>query len=287
MKEVAENIYVETEYMGSNVGCIDTDMGLVMIDCPVLPEEVRDWKEKLVLIGDKEIAYAISTDHHFDHCMTDGLFCQRIITQKLAYKGIKYLRENREQILKSFFPSEYEKYRDFFEGLEIMLPQVTFHKQMTLNMGDCIIELIHLGGHAQSTSMIYIPGKKVAFAGDNLDNGNYPFTADCWFGPWIEALKTIEQMEIEFLVPGHGEVCDKEIARNMRSHFEEMLDRVIALRRSGLNKTEITTMINPSILSSRFAHLPLDTSNQIAFDVARMYDQLERGILQPGWTSEL
>ena len=51
MLRAAEHVYVETGYLGSNVGCVNTAQGLVTVDCPILPEEIRDWREKLPKLG--------------------------------------------------------------------------------------------------------------------------------------------------------------------------------------------------------------------------------------------
>lgn len=279
MEKISDRIYVETGYLGSNVGCIVTEGGLVTVDCPLFPEEVEDWREKLAQISDRVVAYSISTDHHFDHSMTDGLFCKRIITHKLAYKGMVYLRENREQIFRQFFQDEYEKNKEFFDNMEVALPQITFSQQMTLSMGDCIIELTYVGGHAPSTIMINVPQEKTAFLGDNLEYGFYPYTGEARYGPWIELLNNIEQTDVENFVPGHGEICGKEGTQKLRAYFEEIRDQVKMLRQIGVTKEEAVKKAKLTGFPSWRPPPGMDAKAQMAADICRMYDQIEKKLI--------
>jgi len=279
MERISDHLYVETGYLGSNVGCIITERGLVTIDCPLLPHEIEDWREKLAQISHKEVAYAICTDHHLDHSMTAGLFCRRVIAQNRAYKGMRWMQDNREQVFKQFFPDEYERSREFFSNINIALPQIVFSSQMTLNMGSQTIELTYVGGHSPSTIMIHIPEERVVFLGDNLDNGLYPYTGEAMYGLWIELLNNVEQMNVETIVPGHGDICGKETIRKLRSYFEEMWVQVSRLRRSGLTKEEVIDRVKLKGLPSWLPVSGMDLKTQVAVDVGRMYDQLEKKLL--------
>ena len=280
MQKVSDHVYAETGYVGSNVGCIVTEQGLVTVDCPMLPQEIEDWSEKLAQIGNKEIAYAISTDHHFDHSITVGLFCSRIITHRLAYRGMKYFqnKDNLREVFRRSFPTGYDENRQFFESLEISLPQVVFSNNLTLHMGDCTIELNHLGGHSAATIMVNIPEDRVAFLGDNVEQGNYPYTGEIRFGAYIDILERIEQLDIDTIIPGHGEVCGKEEARIMRVYFEEMRNRVKELHQSGMTRDEVIEKVEMNVPSSWIKSPETDYSVQVNSDIGKMYDQLEKGL---------
>ena len=281
MHKVSEHVYAETGYIGSNVGCIVTEQGLITVDCPMLPQEIADWREKLARISDKEIAYAISTDHHFDHSITAGLFCSRIIAHRIAYRGMKYFqnKENLKEVFRQSFPKGYDDNRQFFEALDIALPQVVFSNTMTLNMGDCTIELNHLGGHSAATIMATVLEDRVAFLGDNVEQGNYPYTGEIRFGAYIDILEKVEQMDIETIVPGHGEVCGKEEARILRAYFVEMRDRVKELHKAGLKKGEVVEKVKMNVPASWVKSPGMDYSVQVNSDIDRMYEQVEKGLV--------
>ena len=47
MKQLTNNIFVETKWSGANVGCIVTAEGLVMIDTPHCPSDAVVWKKEV------------------------------------------------------------------------------------------------------------------------------------------------------------------------------------------------------------------------------------------------
>ncbi len=44
--QLTDNVYVETAYMGANVGFVTTEHGIVMIETPQLPTDAIQWREK-------------------------------------------------------------------------------------------------------------------------------------------------------------------------------------------------------------------------------------------------
>jgi cyclase len=279
MIKVTDHVYVETKYTGANVGCVLTEQGLVLIESPMLPEDALDWREELRKVSDKEIAYLISTDHHFDHVFGNAFLTKRTIAQRIAYRGFQYLQDNREQPFMQFFPEMYSERRETLDQVEIVLPQITFSREMTLNMGDRTMALTYVGGHCPATIMIYVPEDKVLFAGDNIEVGQLSFTGEARFAPWIEMLRAVEQMEIEWIVPGHGELCGLETARRVRIYFEEMRDRVKKLYEAGAAKEEVLQRVDLTDVVPLDPPLPPDIRDSLRGDIALAYDQLERQLL--------
>ncbi|MFC1858441.1 MBL fold metallo-hydrolase [Thermodesulfobacteriota bacterium] len=277
MIKVTDQIFVETSFVGSNVGCIITEQGLVLVDTPMFPDEAAELRTELRKISDLDIAYVIYTHQHFDHVVGGTFLTKRAIACKAALGGIAYLKKNLDQELKLIFPDLYEEKREAFRNLEIVLPQITFNKELTLHMGDKTLELTFAGGHSSASIMIYVPEDRVLLAGDNIVTGMPPFTANCRFGSWIELLGVVEKMEIDSIVPGHGEVCGKEVASMIRIYFENMRDQVRSLSDAGVAKDEIVKKINLNDV------LPVPATQevleQMAFDVSRMYDHINKGFL--------
>ena len=279
MIKVTDHVYAETKYTGANVGCVVTEQGLVLIESPMLPEDALDWREELRKVSDKEIAYLISTDHHFDHVFGNAFLTKRTIAQRIAYRGFKFVQDNREQQFMQFFPDVYTERRETLDQVEIVLPQITFSREMTLNMGDLTLVLTYVGGHSPATIMIYVPQDKVLFAGDNIEVGQLSYTAEARFAPWIEMLRAVEQMEIEKIVPGHGELCGLEGAQRVRIYFEEMRDRVKKLYDAGAAKEEVLQQVDLTDVVPLDPPLPPGTRDSLRGDIALAYDQIERGLL--------
>jgi cyclase len=275
-------VYVETEkLMLTNVGCVLTGEGPVMIDAPIDPEEAVTWRKQAEQMSDKEIAYVVATDHHYDHALNCSLMGKRIIAHDVALRGIQYLqtRENLENEMRNqigrFLPVDYDKVKDKFENIEVALPQITFSRSLTLQMGDRKVELTFVGGHSPGTITVYIPEERVFFAGDALLEGYFPATDVGRFAPWIEMLQKMEEMEIDTIVPGHGSLCGKELATRVRVYFEQMRDRIRPLVTAGVIKEEIVKNVDLSDVTP----IPYQKEHdaRIAFDVGNMYDQIVKG----------
>jgi glyoxylase-like metal-dependent hydrolase (beta-lactamase superfamily II) len=65
LKEIAQGVFAETDYIGCNNSCIVTDEGLVLVDPPMCPSKAVAWKKRTSELGD--LRYVINTEHHWDH----------------------------------------------------------------------------------------------------------------------------------------------------------------------------------------------------------------------------
>ena len=83
-----------------------------------------------------------------------------------------------------------------------------------------------MGGHTASTIVSYLHEDKVLFSGDIVVSNMHPYKSQANFRQWMGSLEKIQEMDIDVLVPGHGEVCDKAEAGRMLEYFRQMWDRV-------------------------------------------------------------
>ncbi|MBN1613604.1 MAG: MBL fold metallo-hydrolase [Deltaproteobacteria bacterium] len=277
MRKISKQVYVETEFPGANVGCVITEIGPILIDTPMLPEEADRLRKELFLLSDLDIAHIIYTHQHFDHVIGSAYLSKRTIAHQGTLTGIGYLKNNLKKEINLFFPDLHEQRKDVFDHLEIVLPQITFTTELTLYIGDVTLQLSFTGGHSSASIIIYIPEERVLFMGDNLATGMLPVTANCRYGQWIDLLERVEQMDVETYIPGHGDVCGKETVRGVRLYFEAMRDRVRDCLNQGVPKEKVFDKIHLK------DSLPLPFSEEImqqsAFDVSIMCDQIVKGYL--------
>jgi cyclase len=111
-------------------------------------------------------------------------------------------------------------------------PTRTFADELTLRVGDHTISCIHMPGHTKPQTSVYVPEEGVVFTGDNIFHKCKTFIqeADPW--EWLEALDRIAALDVEVIVPGHGEPCEKgylvtqaEIIRNWLGLVETFVDK--------------------------------------------------------------
>ena len=281
MHHLSDNVFCEVEWEGANVGAIRCDEGYVLIDSPMLPHDALEWKRRIAKHSSKPVLYLINTDYHFDHIMTDCILCERVIAHSLAEPSfLTQSGEVFEQLVSAFFPDTDEKSREEIRGLRAIAPCISFADSLVLNLGSPRIEITRMGGHTPATSVVHLPDEGLLFTGDIHVHDRHPFPGDGNLTEWIEALRRIEKMSVEKIVPGHGEPCGIESVGRLREFFEEMEGRVLDLMGKGRDREEIVEAVD---LLSFF---PVDegketrTESFIKLGIGRMYDQLSEASLQ-------
>src|SRR4030042_5094392 len=104
MQQVSEHVFVETKYLGCNVGVVLTVQGPVVIDTPALPDDTRDLRDQIRKLTNKRIAYLIYTHEHFDHVLGGAGLTKKVIAHYAAVSDIEYLRTKLAEEIKHFYP---------------------------------------------------------------------------------------------------------------------------------------------------------------------------------------
>jgi glyoxylase-like metal-dependent hydrolase (beta-lactamase superfamily II) len=122
------------------------------------------------------------------------------------------------------------------EGLRIVLPTEVFEDNFVLEN----IEMTHLGGHTDCSSIVYVPDERLLFAGDLVFAKMFPWAGDPTADPdaWIEAFHSILKMPVEKIVPGHGPICDKQEIKLQLSWFQSVRDTMKKLIEEGASDEE-------------------------------------------------
>ena len=83
-------------------------------------------------------------------------------------------------------------------------------------------------------------------------------------------------MDIDVIVPGHGEVCEKAEAARALNYFRQMWDRVESLRRDGCGKEEVVRRTH-DLISFYPIEPGMEEQASMRFDegIARLYDEME------------
>jgi len=272
MITINDRIFIETGYMGCNVGCVLTDSGPVLIDTPALPADNRDWLSKIRERTQKRIAFLIYTHEHFDHVCGGAYLTKNIIAHRAAVEDIKYLQKNLGKEINSFFPDVYKMYKQTWDSISVISPRITFAGRMNIYCSDAEFALVHVGGHSPASIIVYLPRDKVLFCGDIADRGMPFVTPYSKFGEWLAALRDIENMDAGTIISGHGEVCGKEDVRKVRVYFEAMQELLYGFKQTGLNKTEALARID----IDDFLPVPKDetVAGRVKIDAGFMWEEV-------------
>lgn len=272
MERIKENIFVETEFLGCNPSFVVTKEGVVMIDTPQKPDEAFRWRKEIQKYGD--ISYIINTDHHQDHAIGNYYFEGDVITHEGTTKRL--LAEGRADLCRQWVSRIDPQFGPLVENYSIRRPKFSYSERMSLCLGDDLFELIHVESHTQDETLVYMPRQKVLFAGDTVCTKQIPSLHESYPLSWLKALEWVETLDFDMLVPGHGEIGDKEAFREFRHEFSEMIKRAQEKIEKGCSREElIGEMKYEDTVHSQYPpSFAEHFSSNMKKNIGRLYDEL-------------
>jgi cyclase len=262
MEKITENVYAATDMRGCNPGYVLTKDGGVIIDTPQLPTKAVAMREEILKRG--PIRYLINTEHHIDHIFGNYFFtglCP-VVAQEHVLQDFG--------VVSSGTPYSYSVEvvkKDDPQGMPLMPPEKDFHlnpptilfsHRLTLRVGDQVFELFHTPGHTRGQTAVFIPKEKVAFVGDTI-------FCECqtWFhaadpDAWLGSLDFLRTLDADYIVPGHGPICNKDYIMKQSAFIREWVTAVAVGMAKGWSLQECTQRIS---FLDRF---PVDTGQEAA-----------------------
>ena len=155
-----------------------------------------------------------------------------------------------------------------FDGITPTHPTRTFEGALDVTVGDKAVELKQVGpAHTEGDILVHVPADRTVFTGDILFIDGTPIM---WEGPvanWIRACETIEALDVDVVVPGHGPITDRSGARAVREYLAFVRDEAHRRYEAGMSVAEAAK----DIALGRFASWT-DTE-RIAVNVDRLYKE--------------
>jgi cyclase len=239
MRRVGRNSFTEIYFAGCNPSFIETSDGYVMIDSPQQPIDAVRWRERLE--EKAPIRYLINTEPHGDHISGNAYFPGVTVVGQVKLQECfdRYLNasgsldEKRERFKQTDPDSVWLVGHPDYPASNP--PTLTFTDQLTLNVGDHTFNIIHMPGHTAPQTSIHVPEEGVVFTGDNVFHKCRTWMQECDPWEWLAALDRIAALDVDIIVPGHGEPCGKaylkeqaQIVENWVGFIETFVDRGVA-----------------------------------------------------------
>ena len=126
------------------------------------------------------------------------------------------------------------------------MPDITFSDKMTIELGGKTVEVIYPGrSHSDNLIVVRFPEERAVFTVDFISVERLPYQdlADSYFPDWIEAIRAVEALEFDILIPGHGPVGTKSHATEHRQYLEDLHAAVLQAARAGQSLEEMKANI--------------------------------------------
>ncbi|TQR20842.1 MBL fold metallo-hydrolase [Psychrobacillus vulpis] len=277
-KKLTEGVYSAIAKTGkgswSNAGVVDMGEELLVFDSFSTPSAARELRKQAEMILGKKVKYLINSHYHGDHVFGNQVFEDvTIISTSLTFKWFKeqnmihdvekeknemkqYLLNLRNQIettediiIKASLIHQFEEMSKVLEELphlKIVLPSVLFDKNLVIQGSQRNVELHCFGGgHTPSDAFMYLPDEKIAFMGDIVtEELHLPIYHPKDF---LSILENVKQMEIETVVPGHGEVGTIELIDTLVDYLSFLMEKASEAHQNELSLNEfISEFITPT-----------------------------------------
>jgi cyclase len=223
LQEIVAGVFVETEHLGSNNSIVSTREGLVLVDSPHRPTDAMRWRRTAAAMG--EVCFLINTDHHIDHTMGNYFLPGTVVSHEITRKQLvenapsdRYVAD----LIGVIDPEGAPLIRDY----KVRPPTVTFVDRMALDVGGLRFDLTHRPGHTPNSVYIELKALGVVFSGDLFCELGLPAFVEAHVFEWLDAARFLENIDAEWIVPGHGAVSRPSEVTAFRQQMEELIGQV-------------------------------------------------------------
>ena len=277
MIRIADGVYVEPRFKEGNVGLIEADGSLILVDLPVRSRDLSFWMQQVAEVGHhKPIAYIINTDHHPLRIMPNALVEYPKIASRAAWEELASPRASYRQLFKDTYKRYYGK--EAPDSLAPFMPTLAFAKRMTLHRDGRQIRLVALGGATAASLVVHLPKERVLFVGALAVNGTHPNLALALSSRWLEALTYLRRLAVDVIVPGYGEPGGKEILDANSEYIRRVRSLVRRLCDAGKSRSDVSRLVGEVLpLMPVPAPLREEIKGAIKAGLGRIYDELKAG----------
>ncbi len=226
MQEIAQGIYIDNSFIGVTLGAISLPHGLILIDAPPRPEDIRSWRATLLNLGGGVDRLLVNLDSHVDRTLgVRGMECTVVAHEKTAS-----IFRNRPT---TFKPQSVETGAEWemVNGLGSIRwapPEITFTDQLNIQWNDEPVILSYRPGPNPGALWVTLPQSRVIFLGDAVVAAQPPFLANADIPTWIETIQPLLTSAYRdyLVVSGRTGLLPIGDIRAQVAYLEEIYDRL-------------------------------------------------------------
>lgn len=248
-------IVVHTTYFCGSVTAIRTDAGLVVIDT-ARPASAAQTLAAIRRWDDSPVHTVIYTHGHIDH--TSGI---KVIDDEADARGVarprivahrnvlsRLSRYETSHGFNSIVQGQQFDFPDYVYPIGQRRPTEVYDDTSSLVIGGERIELFHGRGETDDATVVWLPGRRVLASGDFViwmfPNAGNPRKVQRYAPDWAAALRRMEALQPEVLIPGHGPVVfgaarAAQVLGDGADLLESLARQTLALMNRGCSLDEV------------------------------------------------
>ncbi len=207
----------------SNAGFFTTRDGVVAVDALGSPALADALLDEVRRVADRPVTHVIVTHYHADHVYGLQAFAARGASIVAHAAGREYLNSETAALRLEASRRELAPWVD--EKTRLVPADRWIDADTVLEIGGERVEVRHAGpSHTPEDLVVFLPRRRVLFAGDLVFRGRIPFVGQADSRQWIAMLDRLIAMDPAVLVPGHGPasrepVTDLRLTRDYLLHL--------------------------------------------------------------------
>jgi glyoxylase-like metal-dependent hydrolase (beta-lactamase superfamily II) len=307
LKEVAQGVYAAiakpTFRTNCNSAIILLDDGVLVVDTQSKPSAAEALIAKIRKITDKPVKYVVITHFHGDHTQGVQAYVKawpavEIIStaatrDSTEQRGIARLQRDlvtvpqqvgklksdlqtaidageKAQIQKTI--DQAEAYLSEVKQIQITPATLIVDQSLNLYRKSGVIEILSIGkAHTDGDLIVYLPAEKVLVTGD-LVHGAQPITKDGYFPDWIGSIDTVEKLDFELVIGGHGDILHGKATFELwKQYFNELIAESSHSYAVGESLDGARTRIVPLLSAKYGGKFPKRFSETGVSDVEKAY----------------
>ena len=259
--EVADGVHVIADNrvpIVPNVGIVLGDRAALVVDTGIGPRNGAFVLAQARRLAGTRPLFLTTTHFHPEH----GFGAQ-------VFRGaatIVYNRAQRDELRRKG-----PGYVEMFKGLgphiaaeladvELVEPDIVYEASLEIDLGGRRVALATQGPAHTIGDQTVLVDDNVLFTGDMAETRMFPIAphfpphdADVDIPGWISVMDRLIALDPAIVVPGHGEVTDVSLLRDIRTYLDHVLSETRRLRSAGLDLAATTAEISASA-RKRWAH---------------------------------
>lgn len=243
--EVAPRVWVaHYDWMHVNITLIGGSDGLLMVDTHGSAAQARVVADDVRRLGAGPLTGLVNTHEHWDHHFGNATMVEQF--GDMPIHATEWARDHIEASAGVTFEM-YDQATDHPRREEVLattlrLPTHTFSSAVQIDLGDRAVELIHPGrGHTAGDLVVRVPDADVVLGGDLVEESDPPFIGDDSFPlEWPLTLDLVISLmtDATVVVPGHGQVVDKEFVQDQRAELGVIAETIRDLASRGVPQAD-------------------------------------------------
>jgi glyoxylase-like metal-dependent hydrolase (beta-lactamase superfamily II) len=238
--EVADGVFRQRyEPLDIGICVVRGSAGLLLVDTRSSHREAAQVRTDLAELAGG-VRWVVNTHAHYDHTFGNALFgpASDLAAPIYGHELVPAHLDRFERALLADWVANDEERRAEWAEVEITPPDVLVGDHASIDLGDRVVELSHLGrGHTDNDLVLHLPDARVWLAGDLVEESGPPCYGSGSFPlDWPATIQALLGLvgAGDLVVPGHGAVVDPSFVARQQVELTETADLIRELYDAGI-----------------------------------------------------